>query len=50
MSLSVEMKIFLKKWPANFSLACDVYHVFLTGKEVMPDVRNKVPQALRLAD
>ncbi len=50
MSLSVEMKVFFKKVARKkYSLACDVYHVLVTGKEVTSDVRNKVQQALRLA-
>ena len=50
MSLSVEMKAFFEKVARkNFRLACDVYHVLATGKEISPEEHTKVKQALRLA-
>lgn len=50
MPLSVEMKAFFEKVASkNFRLACDVYHVLATGKEITPEVRDMVQQALRLA-
>uniref|UniRef100_E6QW93 Uncharacterized protein n=1 Tax=mine drainage metagenome TaxID=410659 RepID=E6QW93_9ZZZZ len=50
MPLSAEMYVFFDKVASkNFRLACDVYHVLATGKEVTPEVRGQIRLAIRIA-
>lgn len=50
MLLSAKMKLFFEKVAnKNFRLACDVYHALAFGKEITPEVRLQIREALRIA-